>query len=156
MNTKLILISKFSTLIIKGFGYDEGQTILMGMPASAFQLFTVILAAFITSNLRSSRLYAMAVTYVMAIGGCLMIMLVPKEKKLVRLGGFWIITAVAPVFPLMLSLFASNTAGFTKKSTTSAFIFIGYCVGNLAGPQFFISTEAPHYDVSILSPQNPT
>jgi ACS family allantoate permease-like MFS transporter len=78
--------------------------------------------------------------------GCLMIMLIPQENKLARLGGFWIITAVAPVFPLTLSLFVSNTAGFTKKSTTSIFIFIGYCVGNLAGPPF-INTEAAHYPV---------
>ncbi|KAH8687311.1 major facilitator superfamily domain-containing protein [Tricladium varicosporioides] len=137
--------TSFSTLIINGFGYDSGETILMGMPASAFQLLAVILAAVVTSNLRGSRLYAMAFIYLCAIGGCLMIMLIPTKNKLARLGGFWIITAVAPIFPLMLSLFASNTAGFTKKSTTSAFIFVGYCVGNLAGPQFFISTEAPHY-----------
>ena len=78
-----------------------------------------------------------------------MIMLIPTEQKLARLAGFWIISAVSPVFPLMLSLFASNTAGFTKKSLTSTFIFVGYCVGNLLGPQFFISTEAPNYEVSF-------
>lgn len=120
----------------------------MGMPASAFQLVAVILIAFITSNIRKSRLLAIAGIYLMAIAGCLMIKLLPTQMKLARLAGFWLITAVAPVFPLMLSLFASNTAGFTKKSTTTTFIFIGYCVGNLVGPQFFISTEAPNYPVS--------
>jgi hypothetical protein len=56
--------------------------------------------------------------------------------------------AVAPAFPLMMSLSASNIAGFTKKSTVMAMIFLGYCAGNLSGPQFFISTEAPSYHVS--------
>jgi hypothetical protein len=51
---------------------------------------------------------------------------------------------------LMLSLAASNIAGFTKKSTVMAMIFLGYCAGNLSGPQFFISTEAPDYHVCIL------
>ena len=145
---------KFSTLIIKGFGYDEAQTALMKMPAAAFQLFAVITASIITTKLRKSRLIAMAIIYVMCIGGVLMIMLIPTEQKLARLAGFWIISAVSPVFPLMLSLFASNTAGFTKKSLTSTFIFVGYCVGNLLGPQFFISTEAPNYEVSFSIPNN--
>lgn len=90
----------------------------------------------------------MVIIYLIAIAGVLMIMLDPQERKLVRLAGFWLVTSFAPVFPLMLSLFASNTAGFTKKSTTTAFIFIGYCVGNLAGPQVFIAKEVPHYPAS--------
>ncbi|KAK7579526.1 hypothetical protein V3481_015322 [Fusarium oxysporum f. sp. vasinfectum] len=49
------------TIAIKGFGYDEHQTILMGLPASAFQLTTVILVAVFT-------------TYV---------------QELARLAGFW-------------------------------------------------------------------
>ncbi|TVY83359.1 putative transporter [Lachnellula suecica] len=140
--------TSFSTLIIKGFGYDPGQTILMGLPASAFQLFSVVATALIIPRFRNSRLITMIVIYFVAIVGVLMILLVPVKKKLVRLAGFWLVVSVAPVFPLMLSLFASNTAGFTKKSTTSAFIFIGYCVGNLVGPQVFLSREAPHYQTA--------
>ncbi|XHF99620.1 hypothetical protein AWENTII_003115 [Aspergillus wentii] len=120
----------------------------MGLPASAFQLTTVILAALFTSYIRKSRLVAMVCIYLMAIAGILMVKLLPDGKKLSRLAGFWLVTAVAPAFPLMMSLFASNTAGFTKKSTTVAMIFVGYCVGNLIGPQFFKSSEAPNYHVS--------
>ncbi|KAE8155304.1 major facilitator superfamily domain-containing protein [Aspergillus avenaceus] len=137
--------TSFSTLIISGFGYDKYRTILMGLPAHAFQLTTVILAAVFTTNVRKSRLVAMILIFLMAIAGILMVKLLPEERKLPRLAGFWLVTAIAPVFPLMLSLFASNTAGFTKKSTTVSFIFVGYCVGNLIGPQFFKSSEAPHY-----------
>ncbi|KAM0339126.1 hypothetical protein ACHAPU_011079 [Fusarium lateritium] len=59
--------------------------------------------------------------------------------------------AVTPAFPLMLSLSASNIAGFTKKSTVMAMIFLGYCAGNLSGPQFFISTEAPGYHTAYIT-----
>ncbi|RSL44364.1 hypothetical protein CEP54_014711 [Fusarium duplospermum] len=59
--------------------------------------------------------------------------------------------AVAPAFPLMMSLSASNIAGFTKKSTVMAMIFLGYCAGNLSGPQFFISTEAPSYHTAYTT-----
>ena len=121
----------------------------MGLPASAFQLTTVILVAVFTTYVRKSRHIALVLTYIMAIAGILMIKLLPNAEKLARLAGFWLIMAVAPAFPLMLSLSASNIAGFTKKSTVMAMIFLGYCAGNLSGPQFFISTEAPHYHVSL-------
>ncbi|KAI0149369.1 major facilitator superfamily domain-containing protein [Pestalotiopsis sp. NC0098] len=143
--------TSFSTLVIKSFGYDSFKTILMGLPASAFQLTTVILAAVFTTVFRKSRLIALVLVYLMAIAGVLMIKLLPTPEKLSRLAGFWLITAVAPAFPLMLSLSSSNIAGFTKKSTVMALIFLGYCAGNLSGPQFFISTEAPNYHTAYTA-----
>jgi phosphatidylserine synthase len=120
----------------------------MGLPAPAFQLTTVILTALFASNVRKSRLIAFVLIFLMGLAGILMIKLLPEEQKLSRLAGFWLVTGIAPAFPVMMSLFASNTAGFTKKSTTAAVIFVGYCVGNLVGPQFFKSNEAPNYTVS--------
>ncbi|KAK6216123.1 hypothetical protein LQW54_003899 [Pestalotiopsis sp. IQ-011] len=143
--------TSFSTLVIKSFGYDSFKTILMGLPASAFQLTTVILAAIFTTMFRKSRLIALVLVYLMAISGFLMIKLLPTSEKLSRLAGFWLITAVAPAFPLMLSLSSINIAGFTKKSTVMALIFLGYCAGNLRGPQFFISTEAPNYHTAYTA-----
>ncbi|KAH8895497.1 MFS general substrate transporter [Thozetella sp. PMI_491] len=137
--------TSFSTLIIKGFGYDNYTTILMGLPASGFQLLTVILVAVFTTMFRNTRLIAIVLIYLMAIAGILMIKLLPNSEKLSRLAGFWLITAVAPTFPVMLSLASSNIAGFTKKSTVMAMIFLAYCAGNLSGPQFFIDSEAPNY-----------
>ncbi|KAL4898026.1 major facilitator superfamily domain-containing protein [Aspergillus ambiguus] len=137
--------TSFQTLIINGFGYDVFKTILMGLPAPAFQLTTVILASLFASYVRKARLIALVLIYLMGLAGILMIKLLPQEQKLSRLAGFWLVTGIAPAFPLMMSLFASNTAGFTKKSTTAAVIFVGYCVGNIVGPQFFKSSEAPNY-----------
>jgi ACS family allantoate permease-like MFS transporter len=70
-----------------------------------------------------------------------------------------------------MSVLASNIAGFTKKATASVrhalfrilplfspftsellrpdeektLMFLGYCFGQFAGPQFFIADEAPRY-----------
>ena len=44
-----------------------------------------------------------------------------------------------------MSLISSNIAGFTKKSTASTIFFVGYCLGQFAGPQFFKTVEAPRY-----------
>ncbi|KAA8645314.1 uncharacterized protein ATNIH1004_006733 [Aspergillus tanneri] len=143
--------TSFNSIIINSFGYDKFQTILMGLPASAFQLTTVVLAAFFTTLFRKSRLLMVIAIFLIAIAGVLMIKLVPEEKKLSRLAGYWLVTGIAPAFPLMMSLFASNVAGFTKKSTVVALIFVGYCVGNFVGPQFFESKEAPTYQTAYTT-----
>ncbi|KAL4932257.1 major facilitator superfamily domain-containing protein [Aspergillus undulatus] len=143
--------TSFNSIIINSFGYDEFQTILMGMPAAAFQLTTVILAALFTTYIRKSRLFAVVSIFIMAMAGILMVKLLPDSRKLPRLAGYWLVTAVAPAFPLMMSLFASNTAGFTKKSTVVALIFVGYCVGNFVGPQFFKDNEAPSYGTAYTT-----
>ncbi|KOS47689.1 hypothetical protein ACN38_g1366 [Penicillium nordicum] len=143
--------TSFNTLIINGFGYDKFQTILMGLPASAFQLVTVLLSAVLSSTIRKSRLLNLVSIFLMAMAGILMVKLLPSSDKLPRLAGFWLVMAVSPAFPLMLSLAASNIAGFTKKSTVMAMIFLGYCAGNLAGPQFFIAEEAPNYHTAYTT-----
>ncbi|CAG8216443.1 unnamed protein product [Penicillium salamii] len=143
--------TSFSTLIIKGFGYDKFQTILMGLPAPAFQLTTVILSAILSSTFRKSRLINLVLLFLVALAGILMVKLLPQSDKISRLAGFWLVTAVSPAFPLMLSLAASNIAGFTKKATVMAMIFLGYCAGNLAGPQFFIASEAPNYHTAYTT-----
>ncbi|KAF9890765.1 hypothetical protein FE257_005634 [Aspergillus nanangensis] len=143
--------TSFSTLIINGFGYDVYQTILMGLPAPAFQFTAVVLTALGTSYIRKSRLIALVCIFLVGITGILMIKLLPEEQRLSRLAGFWLVTAIAPAFPVMVSLVASNIAGFTKKSTTVAMFFVTYCVGNLVGPQFFREDEAPNYKTAYTT-----
>ena len=35
--------------------------------------------------------------------------------------------------------------GFTKKATCSVMVFVGYAVGQIISPQFFLASEAPKY-----------
>lgn len=43
---------------------------------------------------------------------------------------------------MSLTMVSSNVAGYTKKQITGAVLFTGYCVGNIIGPQTFITSEA--------------
>lgn len=45
----------------------------------------------------------------------------------------------------------ANTAGHTKKVITSAGMFLGYCTGNIAGPFFYKTDQAPIYTLGIWS-----
>ncbi|RAH51223.1 MFS general substrate transporter [Aspergillus brunneoviolaceus CBS 621.78] len=142
--------TSFSTLIIEGFGYNAGETILIGLPTYAFQLVTIVLVAVVTSKIKNARLLCLAAWYLLAIAGTLMIKLLPAEDKLSRLAGFWLIMSVVPL-PLVLSLLACNIAGSTKKPTVLAVFFIANSAGNLVGPQCFIAREAPHYTTAFTT-----
>ncbi|TVY35281.1 putative transporter [Lachnellula subtilissima] len=144
-------ITTFSAIIIQGFGSSLSQTVLMTMPTSVFVLVGVIVVAGATPRLSNSRFIVMAILELIAMAGRLVIVLLPQEKKFARLIGLWMLSLVGPSLPLMFSIVASNTAGFTKKATTSCMLFIGYCVGNIVGPQFFLAKEAPRYEVSPVS-----
>ncbi|RDW65598.1 hypothetical protein BP5796_10290 [Coleophoma crateriformis] len=83
--------------------------------------------------------------YLLAILGILLVKELPTTNKTGRLFGYWMMIVFSAAFPLILSLIASHTAGFTKKATLNAMFFIAYCAGNIEEPQLFVATEAPRY-----------
>lgn len=52
---------------------------------------------------------------------------------------------------VILGLLSTNIAGSTKRSVASGWVFVCYCIGQIAGPQFFKSTEAPAYRHGIVA-----
>ena len=59
------------------------------------------------------------------------------------------LSAIGTIF--ILALVASNCAGHTKKITTNAIFLIGYCVGNLIGPQTFSPNPAQTYTGAVTA-----
>lgn len=51
------------------------------------------------------------------------------------------VTFVVSLF-LAWTLIPSNIAGRTKRTLTSSFTFVGYCVGNIVGSQIFNYKDA--------------
>lgn len=54
-------------------------------------------------------------------------------------------------FVISLSLITSNTGGQSKKMIVSGMIWFGACVGNIIGPFFYRSDQAPKYPLGIGS-----
>jgi hypothetical protein len=53
--------------------------------------------------------------------------------------------------PLIYSWSSQNTAGETKKKTTTAIMFIGQSAGNIVGPHLYTTGEAPKYTRGLVS-----
>lgn len=52
---------------------------------------------------------------------------------------------------ICLSLITSNTGGQSKKMIVSGMIWFGACIGNIASPFFYITSQAPSYHLGIGS-----
>ncbi len=71
-----------------------------------------------------------------------------------RLIGYYLTQASPTPFVALLSLIATNIAGWTKKTTVAALYLIAYCVGNIIGPQVFRAKDAPNYRPTTAQPRS--
>ncbi|CAK7896332.1 allantoate permease [[Candida] anglica] len=129
-------------LLTEDLGYAPQQSLLMQMPAGAVEIVGCIGLAYISTLVNSRMLLAFIGTGFTVMAQCFLAF--GKQPEL-RMAGYSLY-ALGPIgFICMLSVVASNVAGHTKKVTTNAIFLIGYCVGNLIGPQTFRAEQAPKY-----------
>lgn len=74
----------------------------------------------------------------------------PESMNVGRLIGYYLTQATATPFVALLSLISTNVAGYTKKTTVAALYLIGYCVGNIIGPQTFRGDNYLPAEITIL------
>lgn len=139
----------FSSVIIHNFGFSRLNSLLLQMPNGLFQLGGLAFIALCTTYVRNTRIFCMALMILFGLIGMIMVLALPDSRKFSRLGGLWLSAMWAADIPLALSLIASNIGGFTKRATVNGMMFIGYCVGNIIGPQLFLTKEAPRYPTGI-------
>lgn len=58
---------------------------------------------------------------------------------------YYIVGSYVASLVLALQLPATNVGGYTKRVTATAFVFLGYCAGNIVGPHAWLASEAPVY-----------
>ncbi|KAI1846642.1 hypothetical protein JX266_007215 [Neoarthrinium moseri] len=141
----------FGSLIITGFGFEPLQATLMNLPLSTVQLVAQLLCGWLSAKIPLSRLHVASVAMVPPIIGTCLINQLATTNKWGRLVGVWLLGTYPVGFMVILGLLSANIAGSTKRSVASGWVFVCYCVGQIAGPQFFKSTEAPSYHGGIAA-----
>ncbi|PWY79242.1 pantothenate transporter [Aspergillus heteromorphus CBS 117.55] len=144
-------ITNFASLVIESFGFNTFNTLLYTIPMAVVALAFLLVAALTCNRFPGLRCYWIIFTLLISLMGILLMRQLPTENKWGRLVGVWFVAVFGAGWPLSLSLISSNFAGFTKKSTVTALLFIGYCVGNIAGPQLFKTNEAPRYSTAFAA-----
>ncbi len=72
----------------------------------------------------------------------ILIVALPLTNNGGRLAGYYMAQVSTLSFVALLSLIASNIAGYTKKTTVAALFLIAYCAGNIIGSAFFVPRDA--------------
>ncbi|KAI1382046.1 major facilitator superfamily transporter allantoate [Hypoxylon crocopeplum] len=142
-------VASFGTQVIKGFGYSAINTTLLQMPLGVIQGFTIIVGGIFTKYYKNGRWIVMVVTQIPALVGAVLLYTLPSSEKNSRLAAYYVIQTHSIVSIMEYSMVTANIAGTTKKTTTTALIFIAFCVGQVAAPQLFVSSESPRYPTAF-------
>ncbi|AEO58465.1 hypothetical protein MYCTH_2118844 [Thermothelomyces thermophilus ATCC 42464] len=145
-------ISTFGSLIVKDFGYTNFDAILFNIPFGAIQFFVIIGSGWAATHWQRKGLTIAAVS-VLPLVGTILMLTVPRNdhNKGVLLFGYYLVSCLAAITPLIYAWQAQNTGGDTKKKCTSAVVFIGMCTGNVIGPLLYDESQAPLYRPGLIS-----
>ncbi|KAI1324193.1 MFS general substrate transporter [Xylariaceae sp. FL0255] len=139
----------FANLVIKSFGFTSLQSTLINIPYSVLSIVAISGTGWLAGRFRSANCILIALIVLPPIVGSALISSRASVPHGVSLFGYFLLSTGPAALPLLLSLVQSNFRGVTKKMTMTALLFIAYCAGNIAGPQLFISTEAPTYGTAF-------
>ncbi|KAJ5546105.1 MFS general substrate transporter [Penicillium frequentans] len=142
-------ISSFTSIIIDGFGFSMLDSLLLQMPFGVVQLMALAIGACATRYFNNIRVTLMIAMVTVSFIGIILVNFLPSSNSYGRLVGIWMTAAFSANIPMSLSLITSNVGSMTKRSTVSSMLFIAYCTGNIIGPQFFYSSEAPKYPTGL-------
>ncbi|KAI1870949.1 hypothetical protein JX265_005989 [Neoarthrinium moseri] len=142
--------SSFGSLIIKDFGYQSFDAILFQLPTGAVQIVTITGAAWIATRYSRKGLTITGLS-LLPLAGAIMMLTVPRSQKGVLLFGYYLVQCLGAITPMIYTWSAQNTAGDTKKKTTSAIMFMGMCTGNIIGPLLYNVNDAPTYRPGLIS-----
>lgn len=145
-------LTNFGSLVISGLGFGHFETLLVGLPSSVVSSGSMIIWAFFSTRYEGLRTWGMIGPLVPAIAGIATVygtMGVPSASKWGRLVAYWLINSYAVTWPFTLTMIGQNIAGHTKRAATNVLLFMAFAAGNIAGPFFFRTQDAPKYVLAI-------
>ncbi|KAJ5233001.1 hypothetical protein N7468_005957 [Penicillium chermesinum] len=137
-------ITNFFSQMIASFGFSDQESLVLGIPGGAVEVIALLLNGYM-GYATGHRILCSVGGLVSALVGMILIVALPESNNTGRLIGYYMSQASPTAFVALLAMISSNVAGYTKKTTVAALYLIGYCVGNIIGPQTFRPKDAPRY-----------
>ncbi|PBK69556.1 MFS general substrate transporter [Armillaria solidipes] len=137
----------FGNLVLTGFGFTSLETTLVGIPSSVIAFLTILITGWVAGRVRDISTFLIIPIVACPVVGSALIY--SDVSNGVKLFGYYLLATGPGALPLSMSLMSANYKGVTKKMTMTALLFIAYCTGNITGPQFFKSSESPHYQTAF-------
>ncbi|KAK0471104.1 major facilitator superfamily domain-containing protein, partial [Armillaria novae-zelandiae] len=145
-------LTTFGSIINTSFGFTSLQVILYTIPRSMTSVVIFVIVGLVTSKWKNLRLYIMAFATIPPFIGFLGMALIETSpsNKWTKWGMYYMTVPFVLSLFLAWTLIPSNLPGRTKRTVTSSFTFIGYCVGNMCGSQIFKTKDAPTYTPGVI------
>ncbi|KAJ3503602.1 hypothetical protein NLJ89_g8358 [Agrocybe chaxingu] len=144
-------ILAFGPLIMNGFGFDGYDVTLLLIPYGAMQIISLIIGFW------ASRRFGVKAPVVIgcllpAVAACVVLLRVgrDKEDQPALVIAFYLLGLYNAASPTLLNWQASNVAGHTKKTTSTALVTAGIIGGNIIGPLLFSPKDKPYYHRGIV------
>ncbi|KAJ7282799.1 MFS general substrate transporter [Mycena rebaudengoi] len=142
----------FGPLIVKSFGYNQLNTILLQMPFGAVQIVATLGGGYAATRLKLKGPVLLALT-LPPIAGAAALLHLPRgpSHKGPLLAAYYIVSFYPGISPLIYTWSSQNTAGHTKKTLTTGLLFVGQSAGNIVGPFLYTTQQAPLYARGLTS-----
>lgn len=142
-------LTNFSTILLaETMGLGGKKALLMQTPQGGVEFVGCIFLGWIVQRTNKRCLIASVAQAISLVAACLIAFL--PHSLGAGLTGLYLVMLYPIGLICTLSLVASNTAGHTKKLVVNAVVLVGYCVGNLLGPQTFRAADAPAYTAAKI------
>lgn len=142
-------VSAFGAILLKTkLGYSTSKTLLMGMPHGAVEFAGCIFFCWLYPFYKIRLFWACLAQCITIVSFCLLAF---ANNPNAEYAGYALTSMLVVTLIVIESLIASNVAGHTKKFVSNAIFLIGYCAGNLIGPQTFLDDQAPQYTGSCIA-----
>ncbi|PLN80414.1 MFS general substrate transporter [Aspergillus taichungensis] len=138
------VITTFSAVLIKGFGYTSEESALLNMPSGVVSIAATMVSTWAIAR-RYSRWLAIDLLLVPTlVGSCLMSFLPPSNQGGCLVGIYLVNSTVAPL-ALIFAWTGANYKDYTMRVSGSSFISAAFSIANIIGPQTFQAADAPEY-----------
>jgi ACS family allantoate permease-like MFS transporter len=164
-------LTNFGTLVVAGFGFSNFHTLLILLPASVVSAGSMVVWGYFSMKYGNLRTWGMIIPLLLAIVGMAALLGTSGTgaNRYVRVVAFWLVNSYAVTvslpaqkqsrqrntnhdnlqWPFCLTMVGQNIAGHTKRAATQTMLFQVFAVGNIAGPFFFRTQDAPEYVPAI-------
>ncbi|KAG5354907.1 putative transporter [Yarrowia sp. B02] len=137
-------ITNFSTILFsETLGLGPIRGLLLQTPQGAVEIVGCVLFGLLAQWTQWRLVWSIIAQLIATVAMCLLAFLPHNQSA--GLAGLYLLSIYPVGLVCMLSSVASNTTGHTKKATVNAIVLVGYCVGNIIGPQTFRASDAPEY-----------
>ncbi|KAL8289986.1 hypothetical protein RQP46_002925 [Phenoliferia psychrophenolica] len=136
------LTNQASTIYTE-LGFSTLTSTLLGIPSGVIEIVTISSGIYFLGKFPNSRAIIGMIYFIPNIVGSVLCIALPFSNKHGILGALYVTGFGTTGFVISLAWLQATTAGHTKKTTAQAMNLVGYCVGNIIGPQVWQHKYAP-------------